>query len=381
MRVLLVEDDPALAEYAGAVLRRHEGITVDIVSDGPTALDSFRSVGADIVITDGKLSGMTGSELAAQIRYFDPAMPLAMMTAHASVDAEITAARRHVDEFLVKPITECQLRSTLGALIGLRRERDAAAVHPVVLAIGAHPEDVEIGVGGLLAAHRAAGDPVVILTLSRGGHGPDAERRRDASRTAAELIGARLFLADLEDTKISTNGPTVATIERVVAEVSPTIVYTHSRHDLQQDHRAVHQAVYVATRRVPTTACYQSPSATLDFHPDRFVPIDGFTDTKLALLGCFAGDPGARDGIDPGFVLATARYWSRFGQGESCEPLEVIRDARDLIGQLATVRETRFDAEPRCSELLRQMLSPTLPDYALGRLQANVGSPVAAAPW
>ncbi|MET0863644.1 MAG: response regulator [Nakamurella sp.] len=332
MRVLLVEDDADLAEYASVVLRRHDGITVDVTADGRTALERFRAVGADIVITDIELPGMTGIELAAEIRRVDPVMPIAMMTAHASVDYAISALRNQIDEFLVKPVSPAQFRSTLATLIGLRVDRNLAAVRPVVLAIGAHPDDVEIGVGGLLAAHRAAGDSVIILTMSRGDRGGDAEHRQHESLAAAELIGARLFLEDLEDTRISPADPTVTIIEKVVSEVSPTVVYTHSQHDRHQDHRAVHQAASVATRRVPTLACYQSPSATVDFHPNRFVPIDGFTDTKLALLACFATQSGIREYLEPTFVLATARYWSRFGGGTSCEPLEVIRDTRGLIG-------------------------------------------------
>ena len=113
-------------------------------------------------------------------------------------------------------------------------------------------------------------------------------------------------------------------IERVVAEVNPTVVYTHSQHDRHQDHRAVHQASSVATRRVQTFACYQSPSATVDFRPNRFVPVDGFLDTKLAQLACFStpvGDPGLPGagfragyprGTGPGSAVPSTASRSRF---------------------------------------------------------------------
>src|SRR6185437_4263593 len=147
---------------------------------------------------------------------------------------------------------------------------------------------------------------------------------------AAELLGARLFMEDLEDTQISVADPTVGIIERVVAEVRPDIVYTHSAHERHQDHRAVHAATLVAARSVRTVCCYQSPSATIDFRPTRFVPIDGFTDAKLALIRCFESQTEVRAYLEPDFVLATARYWSRFGGGTSCEPLEVIKDTVDI---------------------------------------------------
>lgn len=248
------------------------------------------------------------------------------MTAHASVDYAVSALRSQADEFLVKPIAAAKLVSVITELAQRGRDRRTAAAGGTILAIGAHPDDVEIGVGGLLAVHRAAGDAVVVLTMSRGARGGVADQRQDESLAAAEILGARLFLEDLVDTRISPADPTVSIIENVVSEVAPSVVYTHTPHDRHQDHRAVHQAASVATRRVPTFACYQSPSATVDFRPNRFVPIDGFTDVKLALLDCFTTQAGIRDYLEPDFVLATARYWSRFGGGRSCEPLEVIRD-------------------------------------------------------
>ena len=345
IRVMVVEDDRDLAEYARLVLARHAGITVDVVTDGTTAIDRIRKIGTDVLISDIQLPGMTGLELASEARRVDPAMPIAMMTGYPSVDYAVTALRNQIDEFLIKPVSAGQFAATLRILIDLRKERDAASRNQVVLAIGAHPDDVEIGVGGLLAAHRAAGDAVVILTMSRGARGGDAGARQHESLAAAELIGARLFLEDLQDTKIGPADPTVSIIERVVAEVNPTAAYTHSQNDRHQDHRAVHQAASVATRGVPTFACYQSPSATVDVQPNRFVPIDGFTDPKLAMLACFASQSGLRDYLEPDFVLATARYWSRFGGGMSCEPLEVVRDTRGVIAAAGGEAPGRSPAE------------------------------------
>jgi len=87
-------------------------------------------------------------------------------------------------------------------------------------------------------------------------------------------------------------------------------------------------------RAVDTVACYQSPSSTVDFRPSRFVSIDGFTSKKIELLQCFQSQTNIRQYLEPDFVLATARYWSRFSSGsESCEPLEIIRDVDDLSVQ------------------------------------------------
>ena len=324
-RILVIEDDADVGEYLAIVLGKH-GMRVSLFRDGFQALASWRDLDPDLVITDIELPGLSGLELVARLREQAPLLPVMVMTAHASVDYAVRALRHQVDEFLVKPVRGPDMVTKAAALAETGRRRRSTASQQTVLALGAHPDDVEIGVGGLMAAHRAAGDPVIILTLSRGGRGGPADDRQHESLAAAELIGARLFLEDLQDTAMSAAEPTVSIIERVVAEVSPTVVYTHSVHDRHQDHRAVHQATMIATRRVPTVACYESPSATVDFRPNRFDSIDGYLDTKLALLACFTSQTGRRDYLEPDFVRATARYWSRFGGGRSCEPLEIIRE-------------------------------------------------------
>ena len=145
----------------------------------------------------------------------------------------------------------------------------------------------------------------------------------------AGLVGARLLRKDLIETGIRSGGRTVGLIEEVVREVGPTIVYTHSIHDRHQDHRAVSEATVVATRRVASVSCYQSPSATIDYRPTQFVRIERFLERKLDLLRCFDSQTASRDYLDPDFVSATARYWTRFGGGTAVEPLEVVRESSE----------------------------------------------------
>ncbi len=335
LHVLVVEDDPDVAEFVKLVLVKRAGMRVDVAGHADQAFNLLLENEFDAMITDIEMPGASGLDLIARIRGLRPVLPIVVMTAHASVDYAIAALRQAADEFLTKPIAAAHLVELMTSLAERGRRDRISAAGQVVLAIGAHPDDVEIGVGGLLAAHRAGGDSIVILTMSRGNRGGNPNDRQLESLAAADLLGARLFLEDLVDTRIEPADPTVSLIERVVAEVSPTIVYTHSSHDRHQDHRAVHQASTVGTRGVPTLACYQSPSTTVEFRPNRFVPIDGFTDAKIQMLACFASQSDVRAYLEPDFVVATARYWSRFGGGKTCEPLEVIRDT-SIIGKAGT---------------------------------------------
>lgn len=344
-RVVVLDDDPDVASFTRTVLERRAGCEVITLHSADDALAVIARFDPDVVVTDIEMPGMSGLELLGLLRERDAATKVVVLTAHASVDYAVAALRQQADEFLTKPVASAQLVEVVQRLAATRRAERAARPGSVVLAVGAHPDDVEIGVGGLLAAHRDAGDEIVILTMSRGARGGVSDDRQHESLAAAELLGARLFLKDLQDTRIPAADPTVGIVEEVVREVRPTVVYTHSRHDRHQDHRAVHDAVMVGTRDVPTVACFQSPSATVEFRPNRFATIDDFTDAKLALLQAFASQSGIRAYLEPDFVLATARYWSRFGTGRSVEPLEVVRDAGGVArGRSAALRAVEVTA-------------------------------------
>lgn len=326
--ILVVDDDPDVAMLVKMVLERRGGYSVEIASDGDGALAAATTRQPELVVTDIEMPGLNGLDLVKELRQRIPGVPVIVMTAHVSVDHAVSALRVQADEFLTKPIDNTQLLKTVIRL--LEESRAKTANREVVLAIGAHPDDVEIGVGGTLAGHAHAGDEITILTLSRGALGGDADNRQQESLAAAELLGARLFLKDLADTEISSGGPTVRLIEEVVREVKPTIVYTHSVHDRHQDHRAVAESTLVATREVGTVTCYQSPSSTIDFRPTRFVQIEQFLDRKLELLACFASQSANRGYLSKEFVTATARYWTRFGGGNAVEPLEIVRERKEL---------------------------------------------------
>ncbi len=272
-------------------------------------------------------------------------VPLAgtlILTASASLDTAVGALRSGADEFLTKPVDGPALADKVLELIAAARVRKADR-REVVLAIGAHPDDVEIGCGGILVRHSAAGDDVNVLTLTGGEVGGVAAERAQESWRAADLMHARLFLAELVDTQVSVSdgGITIGTIERVIAEIHPGVIYTHSRHDVHQDHRNVHDATLVAARNVPRVYCYQAPSADIDFRPTRFVGIDDWVERKLEVIGAYSSQVNIRRYLQEDLLRATARYWSRFGSSRYAEPLEVIRDSEASPTATPASSETR----------------------------------------
>lgn len=194
-----------------------------------------------------------------------------------------------------------------------------------VLAIGAHPDDVEIGCGATLLRHRQQGHPVTVLTLSRGGVGGPAEQRRREAVGAAIEMSAELLMADLPDTHFDEVRDLIPTLEAVIAAVGPTTVYVHTQFDNHQDHRAAHAAAVIAARHVPRVLCYQSPSSRQGFAPTTFVPVDETIEGKVQLLAHYRSQ-SARSYLEPDMVVATARYWSRQLTGPRyAEPFESVR--------------------------------------------------------
>jgi LmbE family N-acetylglucosaminyl deacetylase/CheY-like chemotaxis protein len=330
-RILVVEDDGVSALFVTHVLTKRANFEVVHAADPVEALDWARSQPWDLVLTDVEMPGMTGLELLEALRRASPDLPVVVMTAHVSVDFAVRALRGHANEFLQKPIQPELLIQTVTNLVTQARA-DRLVNQGVVLAIGAHPDDVEIGAAGTLLAHRSRGDEVNILTLCRGARGGAQDTRAGESRRAAEVIGATLHLDDLEDTKINEGDPTIGVISRVVEQVRPTVIYTHSLHDVHQDHRNTHRAAMVAAREVGRVYCFQSPSATVDFRPTRFVTIDEHLAGKLAAIDAFVSQVEVRAYLDRDLIQSTARYWSRYGDGRYAEAFELIREAAVLPG-------------------------------------------------
>jgi LmbE family N-acetylglucosaminyl deacetylase len=341
LRILLVEDDAIFAAVTAEVMRERA-----LVRWTPTAEAALAAAGEkewDLIITDIELPGMSGLELVMKIKAAQPHVATLILTGHRSFDNAVEAIRVGADDFLTKPVDRATLIDKINELAQLSARRKAES-SAAVLAIGAHPDDLEVGCGGTLLGHVGQGHVVSALILTGGEiGGASADRAREAAR-AAELMAVRLFHVNIAESTIGEPGTAVAEIARVVDEVRPDTIYTHSEHDFNQDHRSVHQATITAAGGVPRIFCYQSSSSTVEFQPSRFVAVDEFMDRKLAVIRAYTSHVRQRRYLDAELLRATSRYWSRYGQSRFVEPFEVARDiASERDGDVAT--ESRIDVE------------------------------------
>ncbi len=328
-RILLVEDGEVVAELIRRTLA--DVGEVSVVTNAEDALERLLHGEWNLVLVDVELPGMSGLELLeiAKSRY--PQLMAIVVSAKEEFDYAVKAIRAGAVDYISKPFEPDEFRSKVKKAISTDRfNRTLRRPHETVLAIGSHPDDVEIGCGGILLRHGSVGHDIHLLTLTSGEAGGEPGIRAAESERAAELMSAELHMLDLDDTAISETATTVRAISEVIERVQPTTIYTHSPRDVHQDHRAGHHASLVAARRVPRIYGYETPSTTVEFQPSRFISIDEVLDRKLEAIGAFESQTRIRSYLAPDLLRATARYWGRFATSLYAEPLEVVREG-DLI--------------------------------------------------
>ena len=124
-----------------------------------------------------------------------------------------------------------------------------------VLAIGAHPDDVEYGCGGMLTKYAQKGHDVYLWIASDGALGGEGAVRRQEQADSALIIGAReVFWGDYQDTEVPLTRELIARVESVIRQIKPRMIFVHYPDDTHQDHRNLAQGTMSATRLRPPRA-------------------------------------------------------------------------------------------------------------------------------
>ncbi|WP_405021176.1 PIG-L family deacetylase [Kitasatospora sp. NBC_00070] len=177
-----------------------------------------------------------------------------------------------------------------------------------VLAVGAHPDDIELGCGGTLLRARRDGAEVTMLVLTDGRLGPgDPGLRAREQRQAAEYLGADLVDGGFRDGELVHGPALVDRIGQVLADVRPDLVLTHAPADSHQDHRAAADATVAAARALSSVLHYESPS-TLEFQPTVFGDVTGLLPDKLTLLRHHVSQVIGASRVDLEALSAQARF-------------------------------------------------------------------------
>ena len=163
-----------------------------------------------------------------------------------------------------------------------------------VLAVGAHPDDVEAGCFGTLLRHKSCGDRVFVVVTTRGGDSArNWETIEGEFKKAQSLLGQSYTILDNPNGHYSMTWKTVGELDAIVRQHEIDTVYSVWHGDSHQDHQMTFKNVLAACRskRVSNLYCYELPDysyrSNISFAARRFVDVTAFLDTKIEAVSAF----------------------------------------------------------------------------------------------
>jgi LmbE family N-acetylglucosaminyl deacetylase len=201
-----------------------------------------------------------------------------------------------------------------------------------VVAFGAHPDDLEIGMGGTIAKLSASGYDVklIIATLPNFIETDKKEERRAEAIESAKLMGccSPTFL-DLDPDQMIHGRKLVTLIDNTIKQHHPTAVFTQWIGDSHQDHQALTKAVISACRDHKDLFMYETtiPGGVTEqaFRPQLFIDVSNTSDVKVNALQCFDSQRIRCGPIWIDAIIGRARYRGYQNNTKYAEAFEVIK--------------------------------------------------------
>ena len=176
-----------------------------------------------------------------------------------------------------------------------------------ILVVVAHPDDEVLGCAGTIARHVSDGDKVYVVFMSdgvtsrTGVESNEVEVRKQAAKDASNILGIvqSLRFLGFPDNRMDTVAllDIVQTLEQVINEIEPEVVYTHHSGDLNIDHKITHQAVMTACRPQPGFCVREIYSFEVlsstewstnnPFIPNYFVDISDILELKISAIKAY----------------------------------------------------------------------------------------------
>jgi len=204
-----------------------------------------------------------------------------------------------------------------------------------ILAIGAHPDDIEYGCGGtLLKAMEESKEKVdVYLGILTG---PSKKRTAEQICSKKKMQARSLLIAEFEDTKLE-KVSVIQLLDVWIKTVQPTEIFTHWWRDSHQDHECVSRAAFAAVRRSNANVYMYESVTSIQFAPTVFVDIKKQMKKKEELIQCYRSQI-TEDKIKGGFDLirgikAMAEYQGLTGNLEHAEGFSPYRIIKRFKGE------------------------------------------------
>ncbi|MBN1493686.1 MAG: PIG-L family deacetylase [Candidatus Omnitrophica bacterium] len=204
-----------------------------------------------------------------------------------------------------------------------------------ILAIGAHPDDIEYGCGGALLKYAKKGHEIYLMVLTDGRmSGDPAVRKKEQDAAGKQLNVKEIIYGNYEDTRLPIDREIIAFIENAVKRIKPDEVYVNYYEDTHQDHKTVAQCVISATRYVKKVLFYEDYTS-VGFEPDMFIDIKDVLDEKIMLLNQHHSQidrdyPTELDMLES--VKAIANFRGFQGKIKYAEGFKSLRYLKDING-------------------------------------------------
>ena len=201
-----------------------------------------------------------------------------------------------------------------------------------IVAFGAHPDDIEIGMGGTIAKLSALGYDMnlVVATLPNFAKIDKKEERRNEAIMSAKVMGCKIpqFL-DLAPDEIMFGRGFVTIIDEIINRHKPDVVFTQWIGDSHQDHQALTKAVIAASRDLSDLFMYETtiPGGITEnaFRPQLYVDITSTLDIKTSALGCFESQKNRCGHLWVDAIVGRSAYRGYQNNTKYAEAFEVIR--------------------------------------------------------
>ncbi|TPM36193.1 PIG-L deacetylase family protein [Mesorhizobium sp. B2-3-4] len=158
-----------------------------------------------------------------------------------------------------------------------------------ILALGAHPDDIEIFMFGTMAAYAAQGAELIFAVATDGARGGKsdpailARMRREEAMAAAALLGAAPRFLDFPDGGLVADAALIDALKTLIRETAPDLVITHAPADYHADHRALSDGVRIAASFAVPVLHADTMGGT-GFSPTHYVDISAYREIKTRAI-------------------------------------------------------------------------------------------------
>lgn len=325
LRVLLVEDTMDQALLVKTALMQAGDFEIVLSYDGDQAIKLLEQSEWALALVDLNLPGKDGIEVIKEATRLHPDLPVIAMTAYTGQVYHDQAFRVGAKYVLKKPFEKDELLSKVAEFIDLGAARKPTGPEAVI-AVGARPGDIEIGCAGSLVHHVESGHDVTILVIA-GGSLDGSDCLSVAAQKAADDIGAKLVFGDVVEPKGMNIQEAAKVLHTLIDEMNPSVLYMPSENDREQNRINTFRVCTTTGSDVAQLLAYEGPTSSMAYEPTMFRPVSSSLKAKMDAVSAY--EKCKLKNVSRDYVMAAARYWSRFDDEPLVEPLEDVR-ARGL---------------------------------------------------